>query len=162
VEPKILTIPEKKFAGKRLRMSLAENRTRELWQSFMPQRNEIKNRIDQKLYSIELYAPHYFDNFDPQKEFEKWAAVEVTGFMSIPEGFETIISPIGLYACFLYKGASSAASETYRYIFGSWLPASDFAPDDRPHFAVMGEKYKNDDPDSEEELWIPIKNKYIY
>jgi hypothetical protein len=23
----------------------------------------------------------------------------------------------------------------------------------------MGEKYKNDDPNSEEELWIPIKEK---
>jgi hypothetical protein len=28
----------------------------------------------------------------------------------------------------------------------------------RPHFAKMGEKYKNEDPDSEEELWIPIKS----
>ena len=31
--------------------------------------------------------------------------------------------------------------------------------DDRPHFEILGEKYKNQDPDSEEELWIPIKPK---
>jgi AraC family transcriptional regulator len=29
--------------------------------------------------------------------------------------------------------------------------------DQRPHVEVMGEKYKNNDPDSEEEIWIPIK-----
>jgi AraC family transcriptional regulator len=28
--------------------------------------------------------------------------------------------------------------------------------DDRPHFEVLGEKYKNNDPTSEKEIWIPI------
>jgi AraC family transcriptional regulator len=31
--------------------------------------------------------------------------------------------------------------------------------DDRPHFEILGDKYKNGDPDSEEEIWIPIKQK---
>jgi len=31
--------------------------------------------------------------------------------------------------------------------------------DDRPHFEVLGDKYKNADPDSEEEIWIPIRTK---
>ena len=38
-------------------------------------------------------------------------------------------------------------------------PNSDYKPDDRPHFELLGAKYKNDDPDSEEEIWIPIKRK---
>jgi len=31
--------------------------------------------------------------------------------------------------------------------------------DNRPHFEVLGEKYKNGDPESEEEIWIPVKEK---
>ena len=123
----------------------------------MPVRREIKNIIGKELYSIEVYETLYFNNYNPEKEFDKWAAVEVTDFETVPEDMETLISPRGLYAVFLHKGAASKGPETYQYIFGTWLPASDFLLDDRPHFAVMGEKYKNDDPDSEEEVWIPVK-----
>jgi AraC family transcriptional regulator len=41
--------------------------------------------------------------------------------------------------------------------FSTWLPDSEYRLDVRPHFEVLGEKYKNDDPESEEEIWIPIK-----
>jgi hypothetical protein len=29
--------------------------------------------------------------------------------------------------------------------------------DNRPHFEILGEKYKNADPDSEEDVYIPVK-----
>jgi AraC family transcriptional regulator len=161
VEPRIETVQEKKFAGKHLSMSFAENKTSELWKSFMPWRKEIKNNIGQELYSIEIYVPHFFDNFNPQREFEKWAAIEVTDFDSVPAEMETFNSPSGLYAIFHYKGEADKGAETYRYILATWLPRSDFIIDDRPHFAVMGEKYKNKDHDSEEELWIPIKKRLL-
>lgn len=44
-------------------------------------------------------------------------------------------------------------------IFSDWLPKSDYELDERPHFEILDEKYKNDDPNSEEEIWIPIRNK---
>jgi AraC family transcriptional regulator len=31
--------------------------------------------------------------------------------------------------------------------------------DGRPYFALMGEKYKGEQPDSEEEFWVPVKPK---
>jgi AraC family transcriptional regulator len=65
----------------------------------------------------------------------------------------------GLYAVFLYKGAASAGSATFQYILGTWIPGSEYDLDDRPHFEILGEKYKNEDPSSEEELWIPIRPK---
>jgi AraC family transcriptional regulator len=159
LEPRIEIIPEKKFVGMKVKMSLSGNKTRELWQSFMPLQKEIKNKIGQELYSVEVYQSLYFNSFDPHRKFEKWAAIEVTDFDNVPDGMGNLVSPRGLYAIFLYKGAASKGAETFRYILGTWLPDSDFLIDNRPHFAVMGEKYKNEDPDSEEELWIPIKNK---
>ncbi len=74
---------------------------------------------------------------------------------------ETLILPGGLYAVFLYKGPAGAGSKLYQYIFETWLANSEFLLDNRPHFALMGGKYKNEDPNSEEEIWIPIKPKTI-
>jgi AraC family transcriptional regulator len=77
----------------------------------------------------------------------------------IPKEMEPYLLPEGLYAVFNYKGAASQGANMFRYIFGTWLPASDYLLDNRPHFEILGEKYKNEDPESEEEIWIPIKTK---
>jgi AraC family transcriptional regulator len=59
----------------------------------------------------------------------------------------------------LHKGAASTGQKIFQYIFETWLPNSGYLLDNRPHFEILGAKYKNEDPDSEEELWIPIKHK---
>lgn len=159
MEPRIETIGEKKFVGKRTIMSLANNTTFDLWRSFMPRRKEIQNSIGTELYSIEVYPSGYFANFSFEHQFEKWAAVEVKNFNSVPAEMETITSPEGLYAIFKHKGPASEGPKTYQYIFMNWLPNSTYLLNNRPHFAVMGEKYKREEPDSEEELWIPVKLK---
>lgn len=159
MEPRIDTLREKKLTGKRIKMSFSNNKTFELWRGFMPRKKDITNNISSDLYSIEVYEPAFFDNFNPEREFEKWAAVEVTDFNTVRADLENLILSGGLYAVILFKGPASAASKLYEYILGVWLPESDFLLDNRPHFALMGEKYKNEDPGSEEEIWIPIKPK---
>lgn len=156
---RIETLKEKKFVGKKLKMSFAGNKTFELWRDFMPRRNEIKNKIGDELYSIEIYPEGFFENFDPNEEFEKWAAVEAANFENVPGEMEIFTLPEGIYAVFIYRGKASAAASFYQNIFGNWLPNSEFVLDTRPHFAVMGEKYENDSDDSEEEIWIPVKVK---
>ncbi len=158
-EPKIEMFPGKKLIGKCLTMTINENRTGELWRSFMQHRKEIQNIAGSELYSIKCYDESYFLNFDPSKSFEKWAAAEVLNFDHIPEAMETIIIPAGLYAVFSYQGASGAGDWIYRHIYAEWIPASEYMLDNRPHFDVLGEKYKNDHPDSEEDIWIPVKDR---
>ena len=63
----------------------------------------------------------------------------------------------GLYAVFDYKGLPGNP-EIFQYIFTEWLPGSGYLLDNRPHFEVIGAKYKANSPESEEEIWIPIKN----
>lgn len=157
--PEIRQIPEKKFIGIKLRMSFAANKTFELWRGFMPRRGEIAGAIGAELYSGEVYPAGFFENFNPQTEYEKWALVEVGDFTAIPSGMETLISPAGTSAVFIHHGPASEGPKTYQHIFGVWLPQSDFLLDPRPHFAVMGAKYKHDAADSEEELWIPVQPK---
>lgn len=163
MQARIETLPATKLVGKRLRMSFAANRTPELWQSFMPLRNTIPNRVGTDFFSVEVYESlHFFKSFNPYAEYEKWAVVEVDNFETIPAPLETLVIPEGLYAVFNYKGLAKDAHLMYRYILNQWLPNSPYALHNRPHFARMGAKYKNNDPMSEEELWIPIITKYVF
>jgi len=154
--PGIENISEKKLIGTRLTMSLTNNKTGELWKSFMPRRRDITNNLTNDLISMQIYKPTHFAVFKPINEFEKWATVEVTNFDNVPIGMETFTLTGGLYAVFDYKGSSNDNC-IFQYIFGTWLPGSDYDLDNRPHFEVLGDKYKNNDPTSEEEIWIPIK-----
>ena len=156
LEPTIKNFSEIKLVGKNRLVSVANNQTGLLWQEFMP---IIKPKLSAQqvdFFSMEVYDHvDYFKAFDPQKTFTKWAAVRESDLKEIPEGLKSITIG-GLYACFTYKGSSSTAIPFYQYIYGQWLPQSDYYIDERPHFALMGEKYKNDDPESEEDICIPI------
>jgi len=157
--PDIKILQEKKLIGKRMIMSFVENKTFELWSNFMPRRKEIINPISNDLFSIQFYDSSFnFSESDLHKPFEKWAAMEVSDFKTIPDGMETFTLHSGLYAVFYYKGLNTD-TQIFQYIFGTWLPTSNYILDNRPHFEILGEKYKNNDPNSEEEIWIPLKIK---
>jgi AraC family transcriptional regulator len=162
VEARIELLAEKKLVGIRMKMTFSDNKTGELWRTFMPRRKEVMNKTGTELYSMQLYPDRFFDNFNLYGEFEKWAAIEVKDFDTIPDGMEAFTMPGGTYAVFLYKGTASAADGIFQDIFRSWLPGSAYTLDNRPHFEILGEKYKNESPDSEEELWIPVKPKNRY
>jgi len=158
MKPRIETSSEKKLVGKKLTMSFDEYNVSELWKHFMPRRKEIANNLTNDLISMTVYKPTHFADFKRTNKFTKWATIEVSNFDKVPNEMETFILPGGLYAVFDYKGLNTDHS-IYEYIFGTWLPSSEYGLDDRPHFEILGDKYKNNDPLSEEEIWIPIKKK---
>jgi AraC family transcriptional regulator len=158
MEPRIEILKEKKLIGYKLRMSLTNNKTGQLWGRFAPKIKDIKNRVTDDKISMQVYDASYYRNFNPDNEFEKWATVEVNNFNETPKDMETFVLSGGEYAVFDYKGSSNDSS-IFQYIFMNWLPNSGYNLDNRPHFEVLGEKYKNNDPTSEEEIWIPIRNK---
>jgi len=107
---------------------------------------------------MQVYNDNYFQNFNPKNEFVKWATVEVQDFNNIPNDLMPFTLKEGLYAVFSYKGLSSDNS-IFQHIFNKLLPNSIYVIDNRPHFELLGEKYKNNDPNSEEEIWTPVKEK---
>lgn len=154
--PRIINLPEKKLVGKVLTLSLLHNKTSELGKSFMPRRNEISTNLNKDLISMSIYPPDYFKNFNFANEFEKWAAAEVSDFKNMPVELESFVLSGGFYAVFEYRGRSGN-SAIFQYIFQQWLPSSAYVLDERPHFEILGKNYKNNDSDSEEEIWIPVK-----
>ena len=78
----------------------------------------------------------------------------MNAFEKIPEDMESFSLSTGLYAVFEHKGMDTAI---FQQIFTEWLPNAPYILDHRPHFELLGEKYKNGDPNSEEQIWIPIR-----
>jgi AraC family transcriptional regulator len=153
--PKIIILEPKKYVGINKVMTLYEDKTFQLWNSFMPLKKSIKNSLNNNLISLQVYdsTPSVISIDTP---FTKWALVEVDNFFDIPEKMECFELEGGMYAVFNYKGLSTDKS-IFVDIYTNWLPNSIYALENKPHFQVMGEKYKNNDPNSEEEIWIPIK-----
>lgn len=155
-QPRFITIAEKKLMGIKVAMSVLHDLTSNIWQPFMQQKAAIKNRLNNELISLKIYPTDYFLKFNAAVTFEKWAAVEVCDFNFVPQGMSTFVLRGELYAVFHYKGAATD-TRIFHYIFETWLPRSGYIIDNRPHFEILGSLYKNNDPASEEDIYIPIK-----
>jgi AraC family transcriptional regulator len=138
-------------------MSLVNNRTRELWTRFRPRLSEISNRLGEELYNLQVYPLDYYKNFNPAVEYEAYALVEVSHADKLPADMVSFHLPAGDYAVFLHKGGPATASRTFQFILTEWLPNSEYNLDHRPHFEALGAKYSNTSPDSEEEIWLPVR-----
>ena len=55
MQPGVKSLKDKKLIGKRLTMSLVNNKTVELWKSFMPGHREITNNLTNDLISIHFW-----------------------------------------------------------------------------------------------------------
>ena len=124
-----------------------------LWPKVMPQLSRVSNRKNKDLISLRSFEgiPVFGPTADPN--FTYWGGAEVAG---PNEGLEHLEIPPGTYAVFHYKGLSSDSS-VWRYIYIEWLPNSPWELDHRPHFELLGAKYKNEDQNSEEDIYIPVR-----
>ncbi len=144
----------KKLVGMRESMSLTENHTYKLFRAFMSRKKEIEKTLNTKILDLKIYPENYFTHFDSSAVFQKWAAVQVSDFENIPDSMETFVLTGGKYAVFNHNGNNDSI---FHFIFSRWLPNSEYKLDNRPHFDVLSEKTKINGPDSEQEIWIPIK-----
>lgn len=160
MNPRIETISPKKIVGHRIRTTLANDKTSELWRKFRAEKANVSNIVSAKMYSVKVYdqLPD-FRTFTPETEFEKWAAYEVTSTDLIPHGMEMHELPGGLYAVFIHRGPMHSFNKTLQYIFGSWMPTSGYITDHREHFEILPEDYDPFSENMEEEVWIPIRQK---
>ncbi len=156
ITAEIIQIQETKTIGISIDMSLVENKTQVLWQTFIPGIHLIKNRIGSEKISLQVYPKEYYQSFDPKNIFTKWALVPVSTFDCIPDGMSSFVIPSGWYARFHYKGHPAAGASFFQTIFTQWVPKSGYQIDERPHFEMLGDRYDNNSVDSEEDVYIPI------
>jgi len=154
---RIEEVPSRYFIGMNLRMSTANDRSAELWRSFMPKRKQIAKAIGENVYSIQQFDQLPDFNISISEDlYSNWAAKEVAQAVTIPNGMTHFEMPAGLYAVFLHKGTPADFPGTARYIFQSWLPASGYKVENRLFYQVLTPAYNPGNPASEEEVYIPI------
>ena len=104
IDPKIIKIESKNLIGMSVITTPSDQEaTGQLWKSFMPYRNKIKNVSNDNLYSVQIFPKHTnFKDFNAETPFQKWAAVEVNEIESIPEGMKALNLPKGEYAIFSF------------------------------------------------------------
>lgn len=157
--PKIVTLPKTELVGSRIITTLAKNETRMLWEKF--QKLLIAHNVPKEIpkYSIQIFDQQTsFSNMTAQTQFEKWAAIESQYFPNPPQELETTTIS-GKYAVFVHKGLPSDFPKTAAFIYGEWIPNSDFTVDRRQHFEILPPTYRPNDPMAQEEVWVPIKKK---
>lgn len=159
-------VPELKWVeafcltGMHMQISIEMNHTVALWKQFMPRKHEITQIISDALYSVQEYPPQFnFMKPDIRMPFTKWVAVEAPCNMIAPNQMEVLTVPSGYYAVFLHRGTPDQYFQTMDFIFNRWLPASSYKYDFRPQFERMDHRYKHNQPDSIEEVWIPVRQK---
>ena len=155
MEPQIITRPAIKLIGIATQYDDADLSLPRLWSAFKPYKNSIKNRTSDNSFGIyESYIEH-----DEEVSFSYVCCAAVENFDSIPNGMTTRELPEQLYAKFIHKGAISNLDKTLKYIWGSWLPKSNFDYVEKPDFELYPPNYNIMDPNSEMALHIPIKPK---
>lgn len=157
-EPRIVVQGPKCLIGFSQEMCYADDQTGNLWRKFMPRRKEIKHLISEDKYSLQIFGDDFWATGDENTPFTKWAGMVVSSDDDIPPGMKALKLTGGTYAVFIHMGRSGDFPATLKFILEDWMPRSGYEPDSsRPQYEVLGSKYINDDPASEEEVWFPVK-----
>ena len=152
--PDIFNLKQTQLVGISCKMSYQRNETQKLWEKFIPLSKKINHKLSNDFYSLQIFPDNFFKAFNPALEFEKWALVPVTETESNIEPCKLFILEGGLYAVFHHTGLDKSI---FQRIYGEWVPQSPYQLDNRPHFEILGEKYKKGSTESEEDIYIPIR-----
>lgn len=155
MEPEIVTRSEAKVVGIARQYQEEDLNMETLWSAFRPNVSQITNRVGDDAFGIyEEY--HESEN---GVGFSYICSVAVADFNDVPEGMITRIIPAHLYAAFRHEGPISSLPETLKYIWGSWLPKSDFEYVEKPDFELYAPASQPENPDKTLFLCIPIRTK---
>lgn len=82
----------------------------------------------------------------------------MSSFDGVPEGVVTKVLKAGRYAVFTHRGSLSMLRRTFDYIWGTWFLTTREEVDGREDFELYDERFLGyDHPDSEVDLYIPVK-----
>ncbi len=155
MEPDIITRPAIKLVGIAKQYDNADLSLSKLWSAFRPYRDKILNRTGDESFGI-------YESYKEQGDEVKFSYVctaPVLNFDHIPEGMTARELPEQLYAKFVHRGSITNLDQTLKYIWGSWLPKSDYNYVEKPDFELYPSGYNVADPKCEMALHIPIKAK---
>ena len=107
--------------------------------------------------SIGIY--YHDPDATPIDELRSHACVVVPQeFDQVPDGFEIVDLPAGEVAVGVHRGPYIELGQSYRWLFGEWLPSSGRVPADRPCYEIYADDPRTTKPEELRTLiCIPLK-----
>lgn len=155
MEPQITIRPSMKLVGIAKQYDSSQLNLHALWSAFKPYVHSIENRVDSNAFGI-------YESYQEQDEdvrFVYICCVAVTNFDRVPEGMMTRETDEQMYAIFTHVGPISNLEQTLKYIWGSWLPKSDYEYVEKPDFELYPSGFNDNDPNNRLYLHIPVQPK---
>lgn len=129
----------------------------ELWYRFFEMYNEVPDRIKPERF----YQIGFWSNEVDLKGFFVMCGVEVAKVKGIPPSMVAKIIPASRYLRFIHKGRSDRVYLSYKYIFGTYLPQSEYRLSQPYEFEFCGPNFLGpENEDSETEIYIPIEQPF--
>lgn len=155
MEPEIIARSEARVVGVARQYREEDLNMDTLWSAFRDHVAQITNRVGFDAFGI--YEE--YQEGETGVGFSYVCAVQVADFDNVPKGMITRIIPAHLYAAFRHDGPISSLPETLKYIWGSWLPKSDYEYVEKPDFELYAPATQPGNPDKTLFLYIPVRKK---
>ena len=161
-EPQISDIGPFKLIGAKteIKNHLAPNSDYErtlipFWEQFLTRVPDIRNRKGDRFFGVALTSTFSIED----ENLKYMAAVEVEDFSDIPPGMFSYEIPRAKYAQFTKVGAWKETSYAVNYIYGTWLPNSNYHRfNNGDDFEIFDTRYRLHDPSSISEYILPISD----
>lgn len=160
LSPEIVMLEPKYIAGFRFCMSIENNNTINMWEKLNAQlvkQNYIS--MNNNRYSIYETGDTCSQNtFNKNSEATLFIGIETTPDNHVPKGMKLKEISGGKYSKFIHKGTVENLIYTYYYIWGIWLPNSNFQLDDRDDLECYTEKFLGAENEASQiEIYFPLK-----
>lgn len=152
--PELIGLPPIHLIGMVLWVKDNPHQITETWAHFIKNVPLIHNRIQPERY----YQLGFWSDDHEMDGFFVMCAVEVPNLNHIPLSLTGKVLPAAKYLKFVHKGYSRDVSLTYKYIFETWLPKSEYRLPFPFEFEFYGDRYLGPEHiDSESDIYIPIE-----
>jgi AraC family transcriptional regulator len=160
MEPKFVTLPEKKVVGlgtKFVSIMFPENNDMTiipaLWGQFIAQMGSIGDRVGHACFGVVEHLP----GSASEGEMFYIACVEVANFDSVPKGMVHRAIPAGRFAVFTHKGKLDRIGQTMDAIYKDWLPKSGLKRRQAADLELYDQRFDPHSEESEFDIMVPIQ-----
>lgn len=160
--PEIVTLPDMTVVGMQTLMSTKNNIISNLWMRFVPRAGEIKDRAKtDAMLGISYDMQEIGTDPDAREgQFFYLAGVIVSDVKELPEGMTYRRMIKHLYAKFTHRGGLDKLGDTYKYMYGQWLPNSKYDVDEiAPEIEWYDNRFMPDSANSAFDIYMPIAEK---
>jgi AraC family transcriptional regulator len=156
MEPRIVELGALTLVGLPFYGEPSDGQFGKTWERFVEVEQHATRRVnDHVYYGVEFYGPEV----SLTRQWMYFAAIQVSDLAETPDILFGKILPAAKYAVFTVKGGLDGINDMFAHAYRVWLPASAYEVAYPFDFELYDRRYHGNVPESEIDLYIPIKPK---